>query len=241
MSCFVFCFVGESKDDIPIPFGWFEQGDYYDTLYGGGTIRFKTNTFGGVVVIHCHFLSHEDSGAMGTMKINGGCDGDFNNFEYSADNPSNYICNYTCNNYTTGPTISPTPQPTLSPIIIEKKDDEDHYGMRLCLFDVAEGVTITKVEIRDSAASVYSNATWEDGELITRGCQPWKFVNTQNPIREWELAFDVRITDDNNTVLTGYDIITSWQLGDRFDFGQNFVCFMFESMFGCLLCFWFVF
>merc|ERR1719403_58660 len=63
---------------IDIPEGYQAEGDWFDTLWGPGFITFKTDTFAGTVALHCHILIHEDQGAMGTILIEDGCDGDYN-------------------------------------------------------------------------------------------------------------------------------------------------------------------
>ena len=235
--------IGAHGNDIPS--GWFEIGDYYDTMYGSGTVRFRANTWGGRIVVHCHILRHEDEGSMTVFKVVGGCENDLiNDFEFDehimdSTQRCNYNYTHTCDNKdkntnsptvlptvlpTIEPTVEPTISPTLSPIIIEKKNGEDYYSLRLCLRDVSDGVTVTKVEIRDNGTGENGeNATWVEGEQTNRGCFPWKYTNNED--RPWQLNFDVRITDDNDIVLTGYDIITDWQEG-FYDFGQNFVCFL---------------
>ncbi|CAK0881602.1 unnamed protein product [Prorocentrum cordatum] len=57
--------------------GYFQAGDWHDTLYlealGGGTLvaRMNTDRFTGKMVVHCHILSHEDSGMMGYISLTG--------------------------------------------------------------------------------------------------------------------------------------------------------------------------
>eukprot|EP01084_Bolivina_argentea_P155588 271139_1 len=68
--------------------GWTQPGDWIDTLAEAANVRFKTDTFGGHVVLHCHILKHEDEGAMAVMYINGGCDAEMQSFgEESNCNP----------------------------------------------------------------------------------------------------------------------------------------------------------
>ena len=62
---------------IEIPEGYQVPGDFMDTIWGPGFITFKTSTFGGTVAVHCHVLTHEDQGSMGTVCVRGGCDGDW--------------------------------------------------------------------------------------------------------------------------------------------------------------------
>ena len=115
----------ESQGDN-IPQGWFEIGDFYDTMYGAGTIRFQADLWGGTMLTHCHILRHEDEGAMATFEIIGGCENDLSSsYGVVSDDPSSYYCNYTCpiattriptmlstNNPTNIPTCRPTRRPT---------------------------------------------------------------------------------------------------------------------------------
>ena len=48
---------------------WHQPGDWYDTFLGSGTVRFRTDTFLGKVVMHCHLLEHEDEGCMAVAMI----------------------------------------------------------------------------------------------------------------------------------------------------------------------------
>ncbi len=36
-------------------------------------VRFKPATWGGPLVMHCHYLTHEDAGAMAYFQVEGGC------------------------------------------------------------------------------------------------------------------------------------------------------------------------
>ena len=109
---------------INIPEGYQAEGDWLDTLWGPGYITFKTDIFAGTVTIHCHILIHEDQGAMGTILIENGCDGDYN------DVLGDGACDYedTCKQFATPnptaptvplpsmhPTLSPSSNPTASP------------------------------------------------------------------------------------------------------------------------------
>jgi len=96
------------------------EGDFADTLWGPGMIRFKTDTWAGPVTIHCHILDHEDRGAMATIHIVNGCDNDYG--DYAQDNACDYVD--TCGQFdviTTSPirsvvvTNEPTEQPTMDP------------------------------------------------------------------------------------------------------------------------------
>ena len=60
---------------------WHMDGDYYDTFYFAGVIRFQPTTFGGTLVYHCHILHHEDEGAMDVSYLNGGCDAEWNDLD----------------------------------------------------------------------------------------------------------------------------------------------------------------
>lgn len=56
--------------------GDYEAGEFYDTISSSCLVRFDTNTatstvFGGVTVMHCHILAHEDQGAMGWIRLSG--------------------------------------------------------------------------------------------------------------------------------------------------------------------------
>jgi hypothetical protein len=55
--------------------GPYEDGEYYDVIAGGCTVRFNMNedtAFEGRTILHCHILTHEDQGAMGWMDVLGG-------------------------------------------------------------------------------------------------------------------------------------------------------------------------
>ena len=56
--------------------GYFQKGDWHDTLYisGGSTfanVNFFTDLFAGNAMVHCHILEHEDQGMMGMFLIGG--------------------------------------------------------------------------------------------------------------------------------------------------------------------------
>ena len=56
---------------------WLVVGDYHDTvpaLDGVMTLRFVADRFAGEIVAHCHILSHEDKGLMGTFLIRNSSD-----------------------------------------------------------------------------------------------------------------------------------------------------------------------
>ena len=57
--------------------GPYEDGEYYDVIAGGCTLRFDldpqtSSVFEGRTILHCHILAHEDQGAMGWMDVIGG-------------------------------------------------------------------------------------------------------------------------------------------------------------------------
>jgi len=55
--------------------GPYEDGEYYDVIAGGCTVRFnmsETTAYEGRTILHCHILAHEDQGAMGWMDVIGG-------------------------------------------------------------------------------------------------------------------------------------------------------------------------
>lgn len=60
--------------------GWFQVGDWHDVVYTGNhdvevnTVRFSADRFTGDMVVHCHFLEHEDGGCMGFVTIDGTSD-----------------------------------------------------------------------------------------------------------------------------------------------------------------------
>ena len=72
--------------------------------HGDRFIIFKTDIYAGTVTVHCHILTHEDQGAMGTVLITSGCDGDYND----VGEPGS--CHYvdTCQQFGT---LEPTPSP----------------------------------------------------------------------------------------------------------------------------------
>jgi len=55
----------------------YEDGEYYDVVANNCTLRFDLNqnsstVYNGRTIMHCHVLEHEDQGAMGWLKVNGG-------------------------------------------------------------------------------------------------------------------------------------------------------------------------
>ena len=84
-------------------------GEFYDTLESSSTctVRFKTADFGGPMVMHCHVLSHEDTGAMVWMAVGGGGGGGPPGPAPATPGPTPPP--------TPGPTPGPTPTPTLGP------------------------------------------------------------------------------------------------------------------------------
>jgi len=51
-----------------------EEGEYYDviTVNNDCVVQFHMIDFGGSVMMHCHVLSHENTGSMGWMDVTGG-------------------------------------------------------------------------------------------------------------------------------------------------------------------------
>ena len=57
--------------------GPYEDGEFYDVIAGGCTLRFDldpdtSSVYDGRTILHCHILAHEDQGAMGWMDVIGG-------------------------------------------------------------------------------------------------------------------------------------------------------------------------
>src|SRR5210317_629541 len=56
--------------------GPFEAGEYYDVIAGNCDLRFdlskEAGAFEGRTIFHCHILEHEDQGAMGWLRVDGG-------------------------------------------------------------------------------------------------------------------------------------------------------------------------
>jgi len=52
-----------SNGDYDIP------GDWHDTVQGSGVIRYQPTVFSGKVMLHCHRLTHEDTGMMAIEQI----------------------------------------------------------------------------------------------------------------------------------------------------------------------------
>ena len=53
---------------------YYQVGDWHDTIYDGrdtAVLRFYADTFTGKMVMHCHFLNHEDEGMMVVYQITG--------------------------------------------------------------------------------------------------------------------------------------------------------------------------
>lgn len=61
-----------------------EEGQWYDVISSSVSclVRFRMADYGGRVVLHCHFLKHEDSGAMTWIDVVGGPDPDALNIHY---------------------------------------------------------------------------------------------------------------------------------------------------------------
>jgi len=82
-----------------------QKGDWIDTIgfIGSNIVRQHTNNFNGDVIVHCHFLSHEDTGMMGIYQI--------------VDSyPSNLNCDTsTSSSNKLTSTLLPTQLPTLIP------------------------------------------------------------------------------------------------------------------------------
>jgi FtsP/CotA-like multicopper oxidase with cupredoxin domain len=54
--------------------GKYRVGEWYDSIIESSArcvVRFRTANFGGKLVVHCHNLRHEDSGAMAWLTVNG--------------------------------------------------------------------------------------------------------------------------------------------------------------------------
>ena len=51
------------------PTGYYQSGDYHDTILDEGTIRYMPTVFAGKLMMHCHTLTHEDRGMMGVEYI----------------------------------------------------------------------------------------------------------------------------------------------------------------------------
>ena len=56
--------------------GPFEAGEFYDVIAGNCDLRFDLSepagAFDGRTIFHCHILQHEDQGAMGWLRVDGG-------------------------------------------------------------------------------------------------------------------------------------------------------------------------
>jgi len=102
---------------VDIPYGYHEEGDWLDTIWGPGFVTFKTDVYAGTVTIHCHILIHEDQGAMGTVLITNGCDGDYQ--DTAGDGACDYVdtCGQFGTDAPTADTQPPSTIPTTSPTI----------------------------------------------------------------------------------------------------------------------------
>jgi len=78
--------------------GPFEAGEYYDVVAGNCDLRFdlseEAGAFEGRTIFHCHILQHEDQGAMGWLRVDGGKpppsmpgDGDFSEYYVLSEDP----------------------------------------------------------------------------------------------------------------------------------------------------------
>eukprot|EP01084_Bolivina_argentea_P033175 61396_1 len=96
------------------PTGYHEIGDFYDTLYGEGHIRFKTDLWAGTVAFHCHIPRHGDQGAIGTVNIVDGCDNSYGNI--GAADSCTYVDTCSSTYAPSNPSVSPTNSPTIPTI-----------------------------------------------------------------------------------------------------------------------------
>jgi hypothetical protein len=78
--------------------GPYEAGEYYDVIAGNCDLRFdlskEAGAFEGRTIFHCHILQHEDQGAMGWLRVDGGNppplmpgDGDFSEYYVLSEDP----------------------------------------------------------------------------------------------------------------------------------------------------------
>ena len=118
-----------------------------------------------VKAVHCHVLEHEDQGAMGTVWINGGCDGDYNSIE--EDGSCEYVDE--CHQFgTLSPTLSPipTPEPTSSPTTEPSTDSPTAQPTYQPTLNPAETSTFTEYEL--VLRGVFANFE-NDAESLTNG------------------------------------------------------------------------
>ncbi len=65
-------------------------GGWLDVLHerlDDTTVRFFHDTWGGPLVLHCHFLNHEDAWAMAHFEVEGGC-----NYDLTDYHDDNFMC-----------------------------------------------------------------------------------------------------------------------------------------------------
>jgi len=78
--------------------GPYEAGEFYDVVAGNCDLRFDLSepagAFEGRTIFHCHILQHEDQGAMGWLRVDGGKpppilpgDGDFSEYYVLSQDP----------------------------------------------------------------------------------------------------------------------------------------------------------
>ena len=56
--------------------GFYQVGDWHDSVDGRGVIRYRPTTFAGKLMLHCHRLIHEDEGMMAMEYIHDPADDD---------------------------------------------------------------------------------------------------------------------------------------------------------------------
>eukprot|EP01083_Nonionella_stella_P192181 710663_1 len=95
------------------PIEYQQVGDFVDTLWGPGVVRFQVDLWGGPLLVHCHRLEHEVGGAMGSFIIEDGCDAMYNDFSATNTCTFDSNCAPTLEPTTGYPSMTPTSNPSI--------------------------------------------------------------------------------------------------------------------------------
>ena len=194
---------------VDIPYGYQEEGDWMDTIWGPGYVIFKSDIFGGVVPLHCHILIHEDQGAMGTVYINNGCDGDYGDI---GDVGS---CEYVDSCEQFGPYVPSLP-PTVGPEVVPSPTmptpDPTAAVMEA---DTTASITVLQLTIKGSLnnfkkdAEEYTNGVVEDyGVEIVRFAMEDLDTDTMNGA---DIDIEVTLVERGSVKVSKYNEVTCFQ------------------------------
>ena len=99
--------------------------------------------------------------------------------------------------------------------MITKHQGYNPWWVALIIDNISPGKTISTVELKDNR----NDGSWTHGNYNDWGeIQAWTFdTNVQ-----FELPFDIRITDTTGAVIQANNLVTAWDDGAMYDFGSNF-------------------